>query len=217
MRKRLGLLTFGASWIMICFGIAYQYFPEACKIGDWSKTTTLVIVLAAGSGWFFLFSIKSGHMDFTRRGKVRRVEITSDIVGEKLKSAKTIRIFCSQSGSYRAFIHNRVSSLREGTTIKVMMRADSTNARRDELRNAAEKWRSDIAGRGVTVEISAVDWSPIMFRGWLFENAAVVGWYHRTTNRTLGQEKRPFLIDDQETIQDLTTTFDAIFADGEKL
>lgn len=217
MLKISGFLVASVVWILGCFEFV-QYFPEACKIGDWSRmTTATVLALAATSGWFVVAAIGLWGGELPGRRKLRRVDLLSDSVGKKLKSTKTIRIFCSQSGSYRAFIHNRVSSLLEGTSIKVMMRADSTQARLDDLKKAAAKWRNDIAGRGVTVEISAVEWSPLMFRGWLFEKTAVIGWYHRTAACTLGQGHKALLIEDEETVQGLIATFDAVFQEGTKL
>lgn len=217
MLKLTGFLVALVLWILGCFEFV-QNFPDACKIGDWSRmTTATVLALAASSGWFVVVAIAGGGSELAGRRKLRRVEVLSDTVGKKLKSAKTIRIFCSQSGSYRAFIHDRVSSLLEGTRIKVMMRTDSSQARLNELKKAAEKWHSDIAGRGVTVEISAVEWSPLMFRGWLFEKTAVIGWYHRTAACTIGQGHKALLIEDEETVQGLIATFDAVFQEGTRL
>ena len=217
MRKILGFLFAAVVWILGCFEFV-QYFPEACKIGDWSRmTTATVLALAASSGWFVVGAIVLGGGELPGRKKLRRVELLSDTVAKKLKSAKTIRIFCSQSESYRGFIHDRVSSLQDGACIKVMMRNDSTQARLDDLKKVAARWHNDIAGRGVTVEIRAVKWSPLMFRGWLFENTAVIGWYQRTAVRTIGQGKMALFIEDEETVQGLTATFDAVFLEGTTL
>jgi len=217
MLKILSSLTVAGVWILACFGFV-QNFPETCKIWDWSRmTTATVLSLVASSGWFVVSAIVQWGGELPGRKKLRRVELFSDTVAKKFKSAKTIRIFCSQSESYRGFIHDRVSSLQEGACIKVMMRNDSTQARLDDLKKVAARWHNDIAGRGVTVEIRAVEWSPLMFRGWLFEKTAVIGWYERTNGRTIGQGKSALFIEDEETVQGLQTTFDDVFREGTML
>jgi len=217
MVKMLSVLVAAAAWVRGCFEFV-QYFPEACKMGDWSKMTTVtVLMLVASSGWFLVIAIVMWGCELPGRKKLRAVESQSDVVAKKIKSAKTIRVFCSDSGSCRSFIHNRVSSLQEGTTIKVMMRTDSTPERNSHLKKVADKWRKDISGRGVTGEISAVDWCPVMFRGWVFEKSAIIGWYHRTAGVTVGQEYKALLIEDEATVQGLTATFEAVFNEGVKL
>lgn len=214
-----GILVTVALWLYGCFQFV-QFFPGSCSIGDWSKTTSaIVLAAAASSGWLILICIGLYGSGFLKsRRSFQRAGVFSDTVGSRLTSSTTVRLFCSQSASYRGFIHNQVGLLKRGMTIKVLMRTDSTPARQDDLKRVAEKWHTDIAGRGVTVEVRAVEWSPLMFRGWVFdERAAVLGWYNRANGRTLGQGEDTFLIEDKGMVKGLVDTFDAVFQGGTQL
>ena len=217
--KIASIVVATAVWLYSCFQFV-QYLPRGCEIGDWSRTTSaIVLAAAASSGWMIVSGIVLfGSLPFGSRQSLRKLAILSDAVGSRLTSACAIRIFCSQSESYRGFVHDRVKSLKPGSTIKVLMRNDNSATRLDDLRKVAERWKNDISGRGVNVDVRAVSWSPIMFRGWLFdEDSAVIGWYNRTPIRTLGQGDDTFLIEDKDMVKGLASTFDAVFETGTQL
>lgn len=213
----VALVVASAVWIYGCFQ-AVQYFPDSCRVLDWSRATTATLFCIVASGGYLLATGLVALPIASKRGKLSSTKLTSELVVGALKKATVIRVFCSQAESYRGFVHSHCADLANGVTIKVMMRGDGTAGRLGDLQKVADRWHHDIGGRGVSVEVAAVDWSPMMLRGWVFDQeAAVIGWYTRTGGRTTGGGDPGFVIHDREVIRQITETFDKVFLTGQTL
>lgn len=223
MTALYNIAKFSAAWCLAAVAI-YSLVPEECRIGDASRLTTVVLItFVSGLGWLAYHVISSRQGPSIERqgqgdGQFQVTEIHSDELKTEIASSKTIRVFCSGSDTYRSFLLAMNRPLRQGSTIKVLMRADDTDARHDHLTSIALKWQDDIASRDVAVEVRAVAWSPVMIRGWLLdERLAVFGFYHRVGGRTRGQGRSTFSVTDTKMVEELIDVFDATFQQGEPL
>lgn len=150
--------------------------------------------------------------------------LEQSIISELLQDKTELRIFASGSENYRnTLVHAlKMRDPSNQLRIKVLMRTDGSTPRIAKIEEAKAKWLTDVDNKyNATTEIRLYD-SKIMLRGIIIESkAAILGWYYRKPNATLGMDYPSWLLtsqdaEDKKIIEFAKTTFDGLFDNAQQ-